>query len=201
MFYTRRTFLDLCAISMFVGILTGASVYVTFVAWVGGAAAYLASVSGFVAALIYAVIAGDGVLSTFRDNAPRRAERDADTTPRVYEKIATRLELWDDQFNAKIVSLPAPLDTVSKWLHAVYNTPGYNTAFSLWAGPGKLFGEREYRKVIAELMRRELMRWRDPANHLAGSEWTPAGRVMLRTYALTTAPTENVDDIWDSVNV
>lgn len=197
MFYTRRTFETLTALSVLVGILTGGMVYVIARAFVGDAAVMLALSAGFGSSLVYALLAGDALLRDMAQNAPPRGVKPP-AEPRTYNTtiLQTRLEVWYNQgYDALIMSLPTNAAKLYRWWHGMNETPGRSLAYALWCGRGKIFGEAEYRAVLSVLRQRGMIRWVSDEDHNKGQRWTPEGRVMLDTYVLTCPKNQNEDPI------
>lgn len=98
--------------------------------------------------------------------------------PPEIKEATIRVELVQDQGRrGDWIDLPFP-DRLPDFARGL--TEGRALTTRNWAGGGGLFTGAEYSRLLAELVRRGLARWRSEHDHRAGAELTPPGKAIMR---------------------
>lgn len=115
----------------------------------------------------------------------------------VQNAQSVRVELAENNgARLNLIDLPASAEQLAALASGLLT--GASLSESTWAGGRGLFTRAEFSQLRAELLRRGLARWNSPGTPARGAALTPAGRAVMREFAMLTdgqpSPTPPRDD-------
>lgn len=141
----------------------------------------IALIAGAAAALL---VWASGILA-WRRSAYAPAEPLFLPAPQPVQQVqSVRVELAENRSKLSLIDLPATPEQLAALGRGLLD--GLPLSEAQWTGGGGLFTRSEFAALRGELIRRGLARWNSPETPARGAALTPAGRAVMRQFAMLT---------------